>query len=241
MNISDLKVALVAFKLETILIIIALVVLSIAARSIAWRVMIGGQTRFQDSFFAVSVGYMLNNIIPRSGEIGKAILMGTSSGFGTLFVLSTVVVERALDLAIAAAMFLSTLPLALQMDQLKPIAIISLLLVGFALIILFFMANNKKKVHQFISKIGKKNQFIKKYIMPGLDSLLNGFSILTKPAQFLLSLFWILVCWMLWALIILSGDSHLCAIGTFLVGDFCPGCPGNGDSITFRPGRIGSI
>lgn len=37
--------------------------------------------------------------------------------------------------------------------------------------------------------------------MPGLDSLLNGFSILTKPAQFFLSLFWLLVCWMLWALL----------------------------------------
>jgi glycosyltransferase 2 family protein len=209
-NIDDLKNAIVTFKVETLFYIIVLAILSMAARSQALRVMVGGQIKFQDSFYAVSVGYMLNNIIPRSGEIGKAILMGASSGLGTLFVLSIVVVERALDLAIAAAMFLSTLPLALQMDWLKPIAIISLLLVVIALVILFFMANNKKAVHRWISRIGEKNQLVQEYIIPGLDSLLNGFSILTKPVQFLLSLFWILVCWMLWALL------YYLAIRTFV-------------------------
>jgi uncharacterized protein (TIRG00374 family) len=209
-NINDLKNAIGTFKIETLFFITALLILSMAARSLALQVMIGGQTKFQDSFFAVCVGYMLNNIIPRSGEFGKAILMGASSGSGTLFALSIVVVERALDLAILATMFLSTLPLVLQRDQLKPIAIISLLLVIIALIFLFLMANNKKAVHQWISRIGKKNQLVKKYVIPGLDSLLNGFSILTKLAQFLLSLFWILVCWMLWALL------YYLAIRTFV-------------------------
>lgn len=200
-NPEELGKALFSFKLETIIYILALVILSMAARSMAWRVMIGGKSRFLDSFFAVSVGYMLNNIIPRSGEVGKAILMGSSSGKGTLFVLSTVVVERALDLAIAAGMFLTTLPLALQMESLKPIAIAMLAIVMIALLLLVIMANNKKKVHQFISRTASKYSFIKKYLLPGLDSLLDGFSILTKPGKFLLSIFWILVCWMLWALL----------------------------------------
>jgi len=197
-NLNDLKNALIAFKPITIFFIFALVVLSMAARSIAWRVMLGKKTKFKDSFFTVCVGYMLNNLIPRSGEIGKAILMGSSSGAGTLYVLSTVVVERSLDLAIAAGMFLSTLPLALQMESLKPIAITILSIVIIALVLLVIMANNKQKVTNWVSHLGEKNSIIQKYISPGLDSLLNGFSILTKPTQFLLSLFWILVCWMLW-------------------------------------------
>jgi hypothetical protein len=200
-NPEELKKALFSFKPETIFFILVLVILSMAARSMAWRVMVGGKNRFLDSFFAVSVGYMLNNIIPRSGEVGKAILMGSSSGRGTLFVLSTVVVERALDLAIAAGMFLTTLPLALQMESLKPVAIAMLAVVMIALFLLVIMANNKKKVHQFISRVASKNSFIQKYLLPGLDSLLDGFSILTKPGKFLISLFWILVCWMLWALL----------------------------------------
>jgi uncharacterized protein (TIRG00374 family) len=153
---------------------------------------------------------MLNNIIPRSGEIGKAVLMGASTEYGTLHILSTVVVERALDLAIAAGMFLFTLPLALQMEQLKPIAVILLLVVIFALVVLFIMANNKKIVSSWINKKGENNPFIQKYILPGLDSLLNGFSILTKPGQFILSLFWIGICWTLWAFL------YFLAIRTFV-------------------------
>ncbi len=198
-NVNDLRNALISLKIETLILIILLIVLSIAARGMAWRVMIGEKAKFQDSFFAVSVGYMLNNIIPRSGEIGKAVVMGASTEYGTLHVLSTVVVERALDLAIAAGMLLSTLPLALQMDWLKPIAIILLLIVLIGLIVLFVMANNRQIVHQWITKKGEKNTFVKKYLLPGLDSLLNGFSILTKPGQFFLSLFWIGLCWTFWA------------------------------------------
>lgn len=209
-NLEDLKAALTSFSFEAIVLIILLVIMSLVARSLAWQAMIGRKARFQDSFFAVSVSYMLNNVIPRSGEIGKAILMGTSSGLGTLYVLSTVVVERALDLAIAAGMFLSTLPLALKMESLKPIAIFMLVIVGIGLIILFIMANNKERVNTLVSTIGEKNRLVAKYLVPGLDSLLNGFSILTKPIQFLLSLFWILVCWMVWAL------SYFLAIRTFM-------------------------
>jgi uncharacterized protein (TIRG00374 family) len=209
-NLDDLTNTLKSFGIETTILIILLVILSIAARSMAWRVMIGKKASFQDSFFAISVGYMLNNIIPRSGEIGKAVLMGASTEYGTLHILSTVVVERALDLAIAAGMFLSTLPLALQMEWLKPIAVILLLVVIFALVVLFIMANNKKIVSSWINKKGENNPFIQKYILPGLDSLLNGFSILTKPGQFILSLFWIGICWTLWAFL------YFLAIRTFV-------------------------
>lgn len=198
-NPDELGKTLMSFKLQTIILILVLVILSMAARSIAWRVMIGGKTHFLDSFFAVCVGYMLNNIIPRSGEVGKAILMGSSSGSGTLFVLSTVVVERALDLAIAAGMFMTTLPLALQMESLKPVAIAMLAMVVILLLLLVVMANNKKKVHQYMHRAATKYLLIKKFVLPGLDSLLDGFSILTKPGKFLLSVFWILVCWILWA------------------------------------------
>jgi glycosyltransferase 2 family protein len=209
-NLNDLKNALMSFRIDALFYLILLAVLSIAARGMAWRVMIGEKAKFQDSFFAVSIGYMLNNIIPRSGEIGKAVIMGASTKYGTLHVLSTVVVERALDLAIAAGMFLSTLPLALQMEWLKPIAIISLLLVLIGLIVLFIMANNRKIVHQWITKKGEKIPLIQRYVLPGLDSLLNGFSILTKPGQFLLSLFWIGLCWTFWAFL------YFLAIRTFI-------------------------
>jgi uncharacterized protein (TIRG00374 family) len=238
-NVNDLQKALTSFRIETLFFIILLVILSIAARGMAWRVMIGEKAKFQDSFFAVSVGYMLNNIIPRSGEIGKAVIMGASTEYGTLHVLSTVVVERALDLAIAAGMVLSTLPLALQMESLKPIAIIFLLIVLVGLIILFVMANNRLIVHRWITKKGEKIPFVQKYILPGLDSLLNGFSILTKPGQFFLSLFWIGLCWTFWAFLYFLAIRTFVPQAPFWWAIFAQAVLAMGIALPSAPGGIG--
>jgi uncharacterized protein (TIRG00374 family) len=181
-NLNELGHALNSFRIDSLVIIILFFLLSMLARAIAWRSMLGEKATVQDSFFGVCIGYLLNNIIPRSGEIGKAVIMGASTGLGVLHVLSTVIIERALDLAIAAIMFLSTLPLVLQMDWLKPLAIIMLLVVIAGLLILFLMANNKQKVHRWLTEKLANNNLAKEYLLPGLESLLNGFGVLTKSS-----------------------------------------------------------
>lgn len=200
-DINELKLALSEISVFTLLAIAFLVVLSMLARGFAWKIMIGKKAKFIDTFYGVCVGYMLNNFIPRSGEIGKAVLMGSSTGLGTLHILSTVIVERGLDLAIAAGFFLSTLPSVLKMEWVKPIAIVLLAMVVGGLLILFILANNKEKVNKWLTKIGENQGFIKKYLLPGLESILNGFSVLTKTKQFLLTFLWIGLSWACWTLL----------------------------------------
>lgn len=200
-NINELKVALSQINVVTLLVIALLVVLSMLARGFAWKIMIGKSAKYCDTFFGVCVGYMLNNFIPRSGEIGKAVLIGSSTGLGTLHILSTVIVERALDLVIAAGFFLSTLPLVLQMEWMKPIAILLLVLVAGVLLVLFILANNKEKVHAWMTKISENKKFINKYLLPGLESVLNGFSVLTNAKQFILTCFGIGLSWACWTLL----------------------------------------
>ena len=238
-NFTDLSNAMSHLNVGSILIIIILFIISLFTRGLAWREMLAHKASMSDSFFGVVIGYMLNNIIPWSGEFGKAILLGASTGFGTLYVLSTVIIERALDLAIAAGMFLSTLPFVLKMDWLRPIAILMILIVLSALIVLLVMANNKVKVHAWVTEMGGKNQWIKKYILPGLDSLLNGFGILTNPKRFIISFFWILSSWFCWILLFYTALISIVPNAPFWWAIFCEAVLAMGIALPSAPASLG--
>jgi hypothetical protein len=62
-----------------------------------------------------------------------------------LHVLSTIVIERAFDLAMAAILLLTTLPLALGMAWARPVAIITLVVVISGLIALYLVARNNER------------------------------------------------------------------------------------------------
>ncbi|MDB5035828.1 MAG: hypothetical protein JWQ98_3069 [Chlorobi bacterium] len=69
------------------------------ARSIRWRLMIaeGNTIRLSNAFSATIIGYMMNNIIPRSGEVARPYVLSRSESrpMGTL--LGTVLAERVID------------------------------------------------------------------------------------------------------------------------------------------------
>jgi len=200
-DVNELINALLSFSYLTIAMIILLVFLSLFARGCAWRSLLADTPGIIDSFFGICVGYMLNNIIPRSGEIGRSILMSSKTGLGTIHVLSSVIIERAVDLAIASCLFLSTITLVVQMDWLKPVALLLLTIVAMGLFTLFVMANQRQKVIEWLTSRSEKNRLVKKYIQPILSSLLDGLMVLTKPVQLIKSIIWILISWTCWTIL----------------------------------------
>lgn len=173
-------------------------ILFLVTRAMAWRTILEKKASFSQTFWGLNVGYFLNNLFPlRAGEFGRAFLVGQTSGLGTMHVLSTVVIERAFDLAFAAGLMLSTLPLALQMEWAKPVSIITLVLVITGLLLLYLMARNNEKVHQWITKLGERISLVKRFVVPQLDALLRGLSVLVKPDQFLICVFWIGLSWLM--------------------------------------------
>jgi uncharacterized protein (TIRG00374 family) len=144
------------------------------------------------------VGYLLNNLFPlRAGEIGRAVLLGQTTGLGTFHVLSTIIIERAFDLAFAALLLLSSLPLALGLDWAKPVAIITLVLVIIGLAVLFHIARNTKTVHAWVSKVFGRFSIVQRFLLPYLDNMLEGLGALTNPRMFLGAVFWIAVSWLI--------------------------------------------
>lgn len=198
-NFKELSVALTSTNLLALAMAVVLTVISLGTRAQAWRVLLDWKTTFRKSFFIINEGYLLNNLFPlRAGEVARALFMGQASGLGTLHVLSTIVLERAFDLAMAAGLILATLPMALGVDWAKPVAAITLVLVIIGLSILYLIARyNQWVIHQ-VSHFGERWPIVNRLVIPWLNSLLNGLGVLTRPSQFFLSLFWILVSWAIW-------------------------------------------
>ncbi len=197
-NFRDLLSALRSFRPLYLALLVIFTVMFLLGRGMASKTLLEDKVTFKQAFFAINAGYLLNNLFPlRAGEVGRAVLLGQTSGLGVMHVLSTIVIERAFDLAIAAGLLLSTLPLALEMDWARPVAMLTLVLVVAMIAAMFFAARYRETVQRWGHWLGKRIPLVDRYIVPQLDSLLRGMSVLVQPRRFLISLFWILFTWVL--------------------------------------------
>lgn len=173
-----------------------LFIVSMFTRVFAWRVMLRTRVGWRRALFALNEGYLLNNVFPmRAGELGRALLLGERSGLGTFFVLSTIVMERAFDLALAAAVLLMTIPLALAADWAAPAALTSLAVVTAALGLLYLLARHRARWTPWISRFLERWPPLRTLIWPRLEATLDGFALLTAPRQFLLALGGMMLTW----------------------------------------------
>ncbi|NMB61041.1 MAG: flippase-like domain-containing protein [Chloroflexi bacterium] len=175
-----------------------LMTLASLARSAAWRELLDKKISLRDSFFIVNEGYLLNQVIPRSGEIGRAVLVNSVVEMNFFQALSSVVIERAIDLCVTALLFLTTIGRAVALDWIVPVAITILAVVLVVFILLFWAIKRRKKVEEWCDVREGKSEFFRKYISKNLKAILNGADIIQKPAYFLRAVFWILICWSLW-------------------------------------------
>jgi glycosyltransferase 2 family protein len=162
---------------------------SILSRTFAWRVLLQRKASLPRVFFVLNEGYLLNNLFPfRLGELGRAILMSGSAKVSTFHVLSTIVIERAFDLAIAAVFLLSTLPLVFGMPWARPVAITTLVVVLLLLLGLYLAARYRDAWQTRFEKAFARYDTIKRLLLSRMDALMDGFGALTQPGQFILSL-----------------------------------------------------
>ena len=206
-DMDDFLQAVRAFSAVDIAIIIALDILSFVTRTLGWKNLLEGIT-FKQAFLIINEGYLFNNLIPRSGEVVRTLLVSGVSGISAFQVASSVLVERALDILIAAAMFLLTLPLVVEMEWVKPIALV--LFFGFLsmLIILVVLAGKSDLVKSKMASSNIKSELIKEKIFPKVAYVLDGLAVLKHPAKFMRSLFWIIMSWICWTSLIYFGISR---------------------------------
>jgi hypothetical protein len=81
------------------------------ARSARWRVLLGSDVRLNQAFWVTNVGYLISNILPfRLGDPARAVAIGLDDGVKISTALSTVVVERVLDMLTVVILLAVTVP-----------------------------------------------------------------------------------------------------------------------------------
>jgi len=98
---------------------IGALLLSHYIRSIRWKMMLdelGSKPRLTNVFLSVLVGYFLNLVFPRLGEVAKCSLLGKYEKMPVDKLIGTIVAERILDLI--CLVFVIALTIASQLDQL---------------------------------------------------------------------------------------------------------------------------
>ncbi|MEA3351645.1 MAG: lysylphosphatidylglycerol synthase transmembrane domain-containing protein [Chloroflexota bacterium] len=172
-------------------------ILSYILRAIAWRTMLKEAVPLRQVFLTMNTGYLLNNILPfRLGELGRAVLLGRD-GLGFWRVFSTILIERAFDLILAAGLLLGTLPFVWDSAHSGQVALLVGSVVILGLLALYLLARNKEwAIAQFerfverwplLSRIGKDR----------LEAFLEGLETLTSLGRFLRVLGWMLSSWAL--------------------------------------------
>jgi glycosyltransferase 2 family protein len=172
---------------------------SVAARAMAARILLENRPTFRDSFLIMMQGYLLNNVLPlRMGELGRAYLLGRKTGTGTFFTLPAIMIERAYDLAFAALIVIGTLPFVFSdVEWARPTALTTLSLVAVGLFSLHLVARFRAPLGAWTHQNAGRIKTVERYILPRIDSFLNGLAVLTSLKSFSTSLGWMALAWLL--------------------------------------------
>ena len=83
----------------------------LAARAVRWRLLLGPQVPLSRAFWVTCVGYLVSNVLPfRLGDPARAVVVGRGGQVSTAAALSTVVVERVLDMLMVVALLAGVAP-----------------------------------------------------------------------------------------------------------------------------------
>jgi uncharacterized protein (TIRG00374 family) len=218
----------------------ALVVLVLAfiSRSMAWRALMQDQASLPETFSAMGIGYLLNQILPfRLGEVARSLVIALRTPLSFWEAFPTVVVERIFDLAFLALVLLSTLPFVAGVSWAGTAVVFSIALVVAGFGVLYAIVLNPGKVQGLYARVSDRWPKFKNFGEEKIDLFLRGLSVIRKPGRFLAVLGWIGLTWALsltWNGIMLGSfypSFSLLELGFIVgiaaVGVAAPSTPGN--------------
>jgi glycosyltransferase 2 family protein len=177
---------------------VVLTLVWLLVRSLAWRNLLQEKASYRAVFFTLNAGYLLNNLLPfRVGEVGRAFLLGRKSPLGFWQVISSILIERALDLALAAGLLLATIPFVVGAEWAIQGAVISAVVVLGGLLLLYVIARNRQWAEERFERLGNRWPFLLKVGGSRVGAFLAGLSVLTESGYFLRGLSLIAACWVI--------------------------------------------
>lgn len=170
---------------------------ALGLRSKAWQTLLKEGASFNQVFLTLNAGYLLNNILPlRLGELGRAFLLGRR-GLGFWRVFTTIIIERAFDMAIVAGMVLGTLPIVWGSARGQQVAFVVMLIVLVGLLTLHLLARNQARALAWFDGLGARWPRLVSLGRQRIQAFFSGLTALNNLNRFLRVLGWMLLNWFL--------------------------------------------
>jgi uncharacterized protein (TIRG00374 family) len=213
-----------------------------AVRAIVWRTLLRNRASYQDVFFTIGEGYLLNNFLPfRLGEIGRAFLLSRKSDMKFGEILPTIVIERVMDLGFSALFLLGSIPFVVGAEGAVQIGVVvgAIVLIGF--IILYLLARYNQWALNLFHRLSARWPRLQHIGGNFLESFFTGLSVLNDGWLFVRFLFWMTVNWGM------SIISYYLIVRAFFPqaqlfwGMFGVGAAAFGGAIPALPGGVGTF
>ena len=197
--IADIRLLVEALRLADYrLVALAglLAVVWLGVRAIVWRTLLQEKATYKQVFSTVNEGYLLNNILPfRLGEVARAFLLSGKAALSFWEVFSTILIERALDVAMAAGLLLSTLSFIVGASWAWQAAVGTIALVLTGLAALYLLARNQEWALTQFEKLTSRWAVLNRIGRTQLPRFISGLSVLTDTSRFLRTIAWMIVNW----------------------------------------------
>lgn len=180
------------------------IVLSILLRVVRWRLLFHPRTglRFASVFGALNVGYLVNDLLPmRLGEVVRAYLISQREAVSATHALSTVAVERVLDMVVTVAYLAVLIPFVeLPAGSAGKVQVVAAVAVA-ALLLMLVAGALPARAHR-LARLGTRflPQGAARRLHGLLDHFLEGFAVLSVPRVALPVVVLSVVLWALAAL-----------------------------------------
>ncbi len=169
-------------------------------RALRWRVLFQPETRVPllSAFGALNIGYMASNVFPfQLGDLVRVYVLGEKENLSKSRVLSTVVVERVLDILV----LLSILAILLPFIDLPRAAIVTslcffagALVLGVVMLLAALDRDRAERGLRLLLAVLPKR--VQSPVAPTLTSLLDGISALRHAGLLLQAVGWTAVSWL---------------------------------------------
>jgi hypothetical protein len=175
----------------------AITLLWLAVRGIVWRVLLLEKATYSQVYLTLNEGYLLNNFLPfRLGEVGRAFLLGRKARLDFWQVLSSILIERALDVAIASGLLLGSLPFVVGASWARQAAPLSAAIIVLVFLALVWLARNRQPAEQLFQRLSNRWAPLKRLGVVSVPAFFNGLAVLTDMRRFLKATTWMLVNWL---------------------------------------------
>lgn len=212
-----------------------------------WRTLLSDRAKYNDVFFAINEGYLLNNLLPfRLGELARAFLLGRKTDpegkpIGFWFVFSSILVERILDMAFGVSILVVSLVFVVGGSWAIPAAVVTGSIVLIGLIVMYLLARNREWAVGQLNRLGGRWPILLKLGGGILPAFLSGLSVFTDGRRFLRAIGWASINW------IISLVQYYLMLNAFVPGAklswalFALGVAALGVAVPSSPGNIGVL